>query len=189
MARPLSEEKRAAILSSAADLVATQGTGAPTAAIAKASRLAEGTLFTYFPTKDALLNALYLEIEAELAEALAPSGREAGDPRERARGMWNRFVDWGAANPLKRRALRQLKVSERITAESRRRGDALFREIRAALDEVFAGHVQAGHAPAYFGAVLEALAEMTIELVAREPGRRAQHKEAGFDVFWKGIGR
>ena len=46
MARPLSEEKREAILEAAAELVAQMGTGASTANIAKAAGVAEGTLFT-----------------------------------------------------------------------------------------------------------------------------------------------
>ena len=179
MPRPKSDEKRSALLEAATRIIVTQGLSAPTAAIAREAGIANGSLFTYFETKDALLNALYLEIEGELAAALAPLGRESGDPRERARGLWNRFIDWGAANPLKRKALRQLKVSERITAESRRRGDELFREVRASFEESFAGHVEAGRAPIYLGAVLEALAEMTIELVAREPARRHVVRHTG----------
>ncbi len=55
MARPLSEEKRQALLDAAAEFVASLGTGASTAKIAKAAGVSEGTLFTYFPTKDDLL--------------------------------------------------------------------------------------------------------------------------------------
>lgn len=46
MARPFGEKKRSAILSAA------------TARIARAAGVAEGTVFTDFPTKDALLNEL-----------------------------------------------------------------------------------------------------------------------------------
>ena len=46
MARPLSEAKRDAILAAAAQLVAAQGVGASTAQIAKAAKVAEGTVFT-----------------------------------------------------------------------------------------------------------------------------------------------
>jgi hypothetical protein len=35
-----------------------------------AARIAEGTLFTYFKTKDELVNALYREIKVELADAM-----------------------------------------------------------------------------------------------------------------------
>ena len=82
MARPLCEDKRDAILAAAAELVAALGTSAPTAKIAKGAGVAEGTLFTYFPDKDALLAALFLDIEGELAGALLD--RHAGRPAPRA---------------------------------------------------------------------------------------------------------
>jgi AcrR family transcriptional regulator len=44
--------------------------GPPTSAISKTAGVAEGTLFTNFPAKDELRNALYPEIKMELAEAL-----------------------------------------------------------------------------------------------------------------------
>ena len=45
------------------DLFAERGIGhAPTSAIAAAAGVAEGTLFTYFKTKDELLNELYREL-------------------------------------------------------------------------------------------------------------------------------
>src|SRR6266513_1991714 len=80
MARPLSEEKREAILEAAAELVAQMGTGASTANIAKAAGVAEGTLFTYFGTKDDLLNQLFVEIEKGFAGMLA-SSPQAGSRR------------------------------------------------------------------------------------------------------------
>ena len=60
MARPLSEDKRTAILEAATEAVAMLGVSVPTAKIAKGAGVAEGTLFTYFANKDELLNRLYL---------------------------------------------------------------------------------------------------------------------------------
>ena len=77
MARPLSEAKRDAILAAAAQLVAAQGVGASTAQIAKAAKVAEGTVFTYFETKDALLNALFVRLEERL---VGPVAHRSGHP-------------------------------------------------------------------------------------------------------------
>src|SRR5689334_1025348 len=99
MARPLSEEKRQAILDSAAALVAGQGNGAATAKIAAGAGVAEGTLFTYFASKDELLNQLFLDIEADLAKAMLDAYPTDAEPRVRARHLWDRYLDWGAANP------------------------------------------------------------------------------------------
>ena len=71
MARPKSEDKRNAILDAATRLFAERGlTAAPTSEISKQAGVAEGTLFTYFKTKDDLINALYREIKLELADAM-----------------------------------------------------------------------------------------------------------------------
>jgi len=187
MARPLSDDKKEAILAAAAGLVAALGTSAPTAKIAKAAGVAEGTLFTYFPDKDALLGQLFLDIEGELAAALL--GDLPAGPRERALHIWNRFIDWGAANPTRRKALRQLKVSDRIGADCRRLGEKLFAGFRAVLEETLAGHVADGQSVDYVGAVFGALAETVLEFIAREPARHDHHRALGFETFWKAIAR
>src|ERR1700759_5200944 len=105
MARPKSEDKRNAILSAAVQVIEEQGLGAPTARIAKLAGVAEGTLFTYFDSKDVLLNALYLEIKGELREQMMASYPAHASVRERAQYVWDKFVDWGVAQPAKRRAM------------------------------------------------------------------------------------
>src|SRR5580704_4607359 len=104
MARPLSDDKRAAILEAAAEAVAVLGLSAPTAKIAKGAGVAEGTLFTYFANKDELLNQLYLELKMDIRDAMIggyPSGESL---RDRMCHVWVRYVGWGSAHPLKRRA-------------------------------------------------------------------------------------
>src|SRR5258705_5151084 len=120
MARPLSEDKRTAILQAATEAVATLGVSAPTAKIAKGAGVAEGTLFTYFANKDELLNRLYQELKMDLRDAMMtgyPAGKSLID---RNRHVWDRFIGWGSAHPLKRRAMSQLVVSDRITEESKK---------------------------------------------------------------------
>jgi len=189
VARPLSEEKREAILEAAAELVATLGTGAPTAKIAQAAGLAEGTLFTYFATKDALLNELFLAIEAELAATMLEGYPAKAAAQARCRHMWDRFIDWAALNPMKHKAMRQLKVSDRISAESKKLGEMLFQEVKALLAQNLAGHAAKENMPDYNGAVLGALADMTLDFIARHPRKREAYKQAGFEAFWKAIAR
>jgi AcrR family transcriptional regulator len=71
MARPKSEDKRNAILDAATGLFAERGlAAAPTSKISKQAGVAEGTLFTYFKTKDDLISALCREMKLELADAM-----------------------------------------------------------------------------------------------------------------------
>lgn len=126
MARPLSEEKRDALLRAACALIAQLGVGAPTSKIAKDAGVSEGTLFTYFPTKDDLLNVLFLALEGELAESMAGPYPVDASAHDRLFVVWSRLIDWGLKHAAARNALRQLKVSDRVTTESRLRCHSIF---------------------------------------------------------------
>jgi AcrR family transcriptional regulator len=186
MSRPLSEEKRQAILVSAAELIAALGIGASTAKIAKAANVAEGTLFTYFATKDDLLNQLFLEIETDLAETLLASPPTTSDPCERARQVWNWLIDWGLANPIWWKTLRQLKVSNRIRADTLRRCDVQFREAREIVEKSLCGHCDPARTSFYIDIVLLGLAEIAMDAITANPKDHEHFKQAAFDLFWKG---
>src|SRR5262249_25452930 len=120
MARLRSEARRAAILSAATRLIASQGLGTATALIAKEAGVSNGALFLYFATKAALLNELYVELKTEMGAAAIAGLPAEGEPREQVRHMWAQWLRWATSNPEKRRALAQLEVADDITAESHR---------------------------------------------------------------------
>src|SRR6266403_2131789 len=95
MARPKSDDKRNAILDAATRLFAERWlTAAPTSEISKQAGVAEGTLFTYFKTKDDLINALYREIKLELGDAMMSDFPRKKNVRTRLRHVWDRYVNW-----------------------------------------------------------------------------------------------
>jgi AcrR family transcriptional regulator len=187
MARPLSEDKRTAILEAATEVVAVLGVSAPTAKIAKGAGVAEGTLFTYFANKDDLLNRLYLELKTDLRDAMM-TGYPAGKCLiDRNRYVWDRFMGWGSAHPLKRRAMRQLAVSDRITEESKKLiGDA-FGEFDGMMRECAAGGAMRRQPPSFVSAIMSAIADTTMDFIAREPTQEKRYTKAGFDAFWKAV--
>src|ERR1700685_3487428 len=106
MARPKSEDKRNAILAAATRGFAERGlTAAPTSEISKQAGIAEGTLFTYFRTKDDLVNALYREIKLELADAMMSGFPRRASVRRRFQHVWDRYAEWGITNPMQHNAL------------------------------------------------------------------------------------
>ena len=84
MARPRSDEKRGAIMAAATRVIAAEGLGAATAAIAQEAGVSNGSLFTYFETKADLLNHLYLELKAEMAVGRVGGSPARGERRPRA---------------------------------------------------------------------------------------------------------
>ncbi len=186
MPRPVSPEKRVASLRAAVETVAEEGTSAPTSRIAKRAGIAEGTLFTYFPNKDELLNAVYLELKSDLAEAMDGEDSEGGS-LERARHFWVNYIAWGAADPQKYKALRQLAVSERITEESRELGRRCLAFIRDVFDQKSNGKLKAD--TEFNVALMSAIADVTLEYVARHPRKLKQYTQLGFEAFWRAMGR
>jgi AcrR family transcriptional regulator len=187
MARPLSEKKRATLIDATTEAVATMGTGASTAKIASAAGVSEGTVFTYFPTKDELLNAVYLEIKRDLAQAMFGSYPVAASPLNRTRHIWDAYIGWGHAYPSRRQAMQQLVVSEKITAESRKVGMEMFARVNMLLAEGPGAGPLKERAAAFNGALLESVAATTLEAMAKDPSAHDAYRQAGFAFFWNGL--
>src|ERR1700680_566455 len=188
MAKPKSEDRRNAILSAAIQVFAERGLGAPTAAISIAAEVAEGSLFTYFKTKDDLINALYREIKLELADAMMSDFPRKKNVRTRLQHVWDRYVNWGIANPKQRKVLAQLQVSEVLTKESRDAGSAPFVEFQTMVRDAIEGRVFRNDIPVeLISKSLAALVEATIDLTVSNPSKAKQYRDSGFQMFWAGI--
>ena len=191
MARPRSEDKRNAILEAATRLFAERGlTAAPTSEISKQAGVAEGTLFTYFKTKDDLINALYREIKLELADAMMSDFPRKKDVRARLRHVWDGYVSWGIANPKQRKVLGQLQVSEVLTKESRSAGGAPFVEFQTMIREAIEQRLFRNDLPAeLISRSLAAVVEATIDLMVSNPSKAKHYQDSGFQMFWSGVTR
>lgn len=187
MARLKSEEKRQAILDAACQAIAERGLAAPTSAIARAAGVAEGSIFTYFADKDALLNALYLSIKAELRQAMAHDYPSRAPFEERFAHVWDCYIHWGAGRMAQRQAMAQLAVSERITAATRAEGEAMFGEIADLFAPASAGGLLRPLPEGFCAAIIVAIAETTLAFIHREPGEADRFRAAGFQMLWRAI--
>jgi AcrR family transcriptional regulator len=191
VARPKSEDKRNAILDAATRVFAERGlTGAPTSEISKQAGVAEGTLFTYFKTKDDLINALYRELKLELADAMMSGFPRKMSVRNRMRHVWDGFVDWGLTNPERRKVLAQLQVSGMLSKESFEAGSAPFVEMQDMIRDALEQHILRAELPIeLISKVLAALAEATMDLIVLKPALANKYRNAGFEIYWAGIAR
>src|SRR6202034_633563 len=191
MARPKSEDKRNAILDAAMRVFAQRGlTAAPTSEISKEAGVAEGTLFTYFKTKDDLMNALYREIKLELADAMMSGFPRKKTVRTRLRHVWDGYVNWGVANREKRRVLAQLQVSGMLSQETIAAGSAPFVEIQNTIRGAIEQHILRTDLPdELLSKMLAASAEATMDLIALKPAMTNQYRNGGFEIYWAGIKR
>jgi AcrR family transcriptional regulator len=187
MAKPKSEEKRNAIMAAATRIVATQGLGAPTAVIAQEAGVANGTLFTYFETKTDLLNELYLELKTEMATAALDGLPIKADLRKQAFHIWKGSMGWGVADPDKRRAFAQLCVSDEITAATRAEGHKVMIPVADVMERIRADGPMRNASMTFVVAVMDALAETTMDFMIRDPANAEKHCKTGFDALWRAI--
>lgn len=183
MARPKSEDKKQALLDAATAAFAQSGIAASTAA-----GVAEGTLFRYFATKDDLLNALYLHLKQDLCQSMLSNlDRSLTTPKEHTRNIWNSYVDWGIRNPVAHAAIRQIGVSEKLSAETELAVKEMFPELhelcRRSVRQVF----MSDEFKTFGDALFLSLAESTMEFATRDPSRAVDFKALGFEVMWRGL--
>ena len=187
MARPRSEDKRNAILTAAMNIIAEQGESAPTARIAKLAGVAEGTLFTYFSTKDELLNYLYLHLKTELREAIMKNYPWAESLKNQSRHSWQAYVDWGFSERKKRKVLSQLATSDRISTHCKELGLQTFADIGATIHDSIGKGLLRNYPPMFLLAMMGSLADISIDFMTREPDQAERYCEAGFEAFWNAI--
>lgn len=189
MARPKSEDKRNALLSAAIQVFAEEGLASPALKIARMAGVAEGTLFNYFSTKDELLNQLYLQLKSELRDVMMPGYPRSETARKRLRHAWQAYVEWGVAEPQKRKVMALLGMCGQVTEQSKLAGMQDFTEINALMQESIASGLFREQSPAFVAAIMGALAETTMDFISREPGQAEQYAESGFQALWNAIAR
>ncbi len=187
MARPLSPEKRAALLQSATQAVAEQGVLATTSSIARGAGVAEGTLFTYFESKDLMFQELYLHLKRSLAETVMPGYPYDADYKLRMEHVFQRYVAWGLANAGGRAAMARLAASGLVLDETRAQGMEAFLAVSKMMEDGVSDGAVVNAPIAFLSSLIEHIADTTIEYVSKYPDDADQHRELGFHVLWRAI--
>ncbi|WP_233870571.1 TetR/AcrR family transcriptional regulator [Paraburkholderia adhaesiva] len=187
MARPLSPEKRNALLLSATHAVAEQGVLATTASIARRAGVAEGTLFTYFENKDVLFQELYLHLKHELAETVMPDYPYQADYRLRMAHIFQRYVSWGLTNTAGRLAISRLAASGQLLDGTRARGTEPFQAVSRMMEDAVQEGVLLNAPIAFLYSIIERIADTTIEYIDKQPADAERHRQLGFHAAWRAI--
>ncbi len=175
MPRPRSDEKRIAILEAATRIIVMQGL----------SGVANGSLFTYFETKTDLFNHLYLELKAEMASATLKNLPVSAELHEQFFHAWRNWMNWALSNPQKRRALAQLGVSDEITSETRAAGHKTMAPVAELLEHVRANGPMRKAPMGLVVALMNSLAEATMDFMTQDPANAKNHSKVGFDALWR----
>lgn len=187
MPRPKSDDKRSAILAAATRIIVKQGLSAPTMGIAKEAGVANGSLFTYFETKAELFNQLYLELKTEMAAGAMRNLPAKAELREQFFHIWRNWMDWAIRFPEKQRALAQLGVSDEITSMTREMGHTIMAPIAELMGRCRAEGPMRNVSRAFVGALMNSIAEATMDQMIHDPRNAKKHCGVGFDALWRMI--
>jgi AcrR family transcriptional regulator len=188
MARPKSEDKRDALMAAATRVIAAQGLSAPTAVIAREAGVSNGSLFTYFATKADLFNQLYLELKTGMAAASLEGLPVKSSLREQSSRLWSNWMRWATSNPGKRRALALLSVSDDIAKETRAASHQAMGEVAGILELARARGPMRDAPMEFVLAIMNSLAETTMDFMASDPANADEHCRAGFDALCRMLG-
>jgi hypothetical protein len=109
------------------------------------------------------------------------------DVRGKLQHIWDAFIKWGVANPERRKVLAQLQVSDKLTRETKAVGAAPFAEVEVMAREAIAQGALRGFPLEFIIAMMEALTQATIELIAANPSNAAKYRTFGFEALWNGL--
>jgi len=117
-------EKRDAILAAALRLIARFGLhNAPMSAVAREAGVAVGTVYLYFPSKEAMINALYLHVledrNRSLYQGADPLTRAAGDARAGLWESWHALARWHLEHEEGSNLIAQCRASGILSDETR----------------------------------------------------------------------
>ena len=188
MARPKSEDKRDALMAAAPRVIAAQGLSAPTAVIAREAGVSNGSLFTYFETKADLYNQLYLELKTGMAAASLDGLAAQAPLREQFSRVWSNWMRWATSNPGRRRALALLDVSDGIAPPTRAAAHQAMAGVAGMLERARASGPMRGAPMGLVVALMNSLAEATMDYMVSDPGSADEYSRVGFDALLRMLG-
>jgi hypothetical protein len=96
-------------------------------------------------------------------------------------------MEWAVSNPDKRRTLAQLGVSDEITTASRAAGHKTMAGLAELMQRLRANGPMHSAPIAFVAAIMNALAETTMDFMIHDPANAKKHCKVGFDALWRTI--
>ncbi|WP_394131274.1 TetR/AcrR family transcriptional regulator [Shewanella maritima] len=187
--RPI--DKKQAVLDAALALFVEHGFhSTSTASIAKHAKVATGTLFHHFPSKEAILSALFVSIKTDFATDLAQQYQLTGQLKQDAQQLWQLAIDWAIKHPLKQQFFLQYSLSSSIPSSVRQYA---MTEILTLITDLIEQGQQQGLIVNYPVSLMlenchgQYLAAIRFFTDNPEFGYQSEYRDASFLLFWRAI--
>jgi AcrR family transcriptional regulator len=190
MVRELSSEKRERFLRAALKLFAVNGIqNTSTAEIATAAGTASGTLFLYFPTKQALIDELAILISREEAGHIYRMLEPSMTARDAFYTIWTGSVRWLLENGDAYRFSQQIRDSGSISAAAVQETGKNFLFYYETIQKGFAEGSLKPYPIDLIGGFLYQGIVAVMNYLRTQPDVEKQEAitQKGFEIFWDGI--
>jgi AcrR family transcriptional regulator len=182
MTRPR-QHSREMILAAASLAFRDEGVNATTAQIAKAAKVSNGTLFNYYPTKQSLIDALYVWLKEDLSMAI-DTIEPTMPPRSQMHLIWERWLAWARDHPDRHAVIHLLHGSGLASDSAHSEANQHFQVPARVLVDAQAAGLFVDLPTIY----LVELMEQQLDHAATSK-LDARSNELAFDVMWNGITR
>jgi|GEM_PF-959064 len=190
----MATDKKMMLIEASIELFYKQGFWkSSTASIAKHAKVATGTLFNYFASKEQLIDEVYLHIKAELLHELRNSYAQLDDDAKVSQileNQWRSYVIWGIDNPVKHSLVQQLKLSDLVSDQAQQTGmqsfSAMFEMLQKILDSGELKTLDIESFAELFHAQLEA-AIIIAKRKALSGKALTAHVAFSYAIFWDGV--
>lgn len=182
-------DKRERILAAAASLIVRNGLQCSMAAIAQEAGVATGSLYNYFPSKEALVLGVYTQVSTQMSERLATEAPAGTAPEQQVRRYIESYVDFIWEDPERARLFDYLDNTPLISFNEAKaifgkhvmQGNAMIEAAQAA------GHVRAGPSAMIMSYVRGAIRN-TLKRRRQSDGTLAEsEKRLVADMCWAAI--
>jgi AcrR family transcriptional regulator len=184
-------EKKQKILDASLKLFVEQGFhGTSTAEIAKKARVATGTLFHYFPTKEDLINSLYFHSKESMLKEVKGSYNNKKTFKENIKDLWLKFNYFGINNPYMFQFILIFHSSPYISSLTRDEIENRFIELL----EVYKKGIEKHEIKTFDNEMLVDYfwgnIFSTVNHFKKYPEKlRDENMDMAFDLFWDGISK
>ena len=189
MAQRKDENKRLAIRNAVvADVIDVGLAGTSMARIAARAKLSPGTIYLYYPNKEAMLQQVFLEIKRAVHQKLTSAFDPADNYPEKIRKMWFAMFDYLIEQPEDFAFQEIINAAQILTGRQQQELDTMAGEIRSIIsDAVTEGVLK----PAPVESILAVLMAPALHLarktaLAGKPIERDVVQES-FAMIWAGI--
>lgn len=178
------------ILSAAIKLFARDGVAVATATIAKEAGISNGSLFNYFPSKQILIDEVYLQIKTEIADCILADVAKAKSLREFLFCLWNSYILWAIANPVKYDVVHLLKSSKAVSKNTTNKTEEIFEVAnqkikQGILDKQIVDISLDYYCDLVSGQLMAAISHIKSQNLRGKALNK--HIQGSFEIYWNGI--